>query len=158
MKKFLIALVITVVLLVGWGAWKLSSVVGSAGKRGDAAVEEFHRRLNEAKIGEIHAAAHERFRSATSMEALTAVCERVLSRLGKFQHASRTGMQLGTNNGQNVLALSYDGAFENGKAEEQFQFDYSGDHPVLLHFEIHSPLLQDIPKQTNVEKEAPQPQ
>jgi hypothetical protein len=139
-KKALI--IITVIVAgIGLGVWKLTGALSRGGKLGDAAVAQFHAQWNAGKEDDIVRDSHPRFKESVSLEKFRGLTGHLRSKLGSFQSSERTGISLNTNNGDTTLNMKYAAKFEKGDATESFVFDYNGEQPLLLHFNIESPLL-----------------
>lgn len=144
MKKILIILV-ALLALAGIGVYKLIDSISRGGELGDTAVSEFHRQYNSREIAGIHAAAASDFRKAVPLVKFTPFATMLHQKLGQWKSGSRDRINLNNQNGNKTLELTYNSTFANGTATEDFVFDYNGDKPLLLGYNVKSPALLDLP-------------
>jgi hypothetical protein len=155
MKKVLIILAV-IVALAGFGIYKLVNTVSKAGERGDDAVASFHSEYNANRAGAIHSAAAPAFQKDVAMDEWNGLHAMLHEKLGAWKSGSRTGINVKTNNGHETLEVAYDAKFEKGDATEEFVFDYNGDKPLLLSYEVKSEALK-APRPAPAPAPAPAP-
>lgn len=156
MKKVLI-IIVAVLALAGFGIYKLFNSVGKAGEAGDAAVAVFHDHYNAKRVNDIHSAAAPGFRTAVPAGDFSALVEMLHDKLGERKSGERSGINLNTNNGDTTLTLSYDSKFAKASGTEEFVFDYNGDVPLLLGYNVKSPALIELPETKEADKAAEKP-
>jgi hypothetical protein len=142
MKKLLI-IVAVVLAVAGFGIYKLVGSMSRAGERGDVVVAAFHRDYNAKGIAAIHAAAAPDFRNTVPLEKFSALTSLLHEKLGEWKSGERTGINLKTDNGQETLELTYSSTFSKASGTEEFVFDYNGDMPLLIGYNVKSPALLD---------------
>lgn len=140
MKKLLIIIAV-ILALAGFGIYKLVGAFGRAGERGDAVVSVFHRDYNAKSVPAMHLAATPVFRESVPLEKFTSFIGMLHDKLGEWKSGDRTGLNMKTENGHETLELTYSATFAKGSGTEEFLFDYNGDEPKLIHYNVKSPLL-----------------
>lgn len=140
MKKLLIIVAI-LVALAGFGIYKLVGTVSKAAERGEAAVAAFHKEYNAKGAATIYKGAAPAFHTAVSEEQFNGLITMLHEKLGEWKSGERAGINVNTNNGHETLTLKYDSVFALGKATEEFVFDYNGDQPLLLGYNVEPPQL-----------------
>jgi hypothetical protein len=142
MKKLLI-IVAVVLALAGFGIYKLAGSLGRAGERGDAAVVVFHKDYNANGIQAIYAAAAPAFKTTVPLEKFTSLTSLLQAKLGEWKSGERTGTNLKNDNGHETLEITYSSTFAEAAGTEEFIFDYNGDQPLLIGYNVKSPALLD---------------
>ena len=93
--------------------------------------------LHLGKYADVHAAAHESFRKARSVEDLQAYWTWWTNELGAFYEVvGRRGVSTHSGTKGSFKGLTLELGFMKAKAIGTFRFDTSGDAPILTHFRI----------------------
>jgi hypothetical protein len=142
--KMLLVILLLVAVTAGLGVWKFVGSIKRAGARADAAVAHFHEQWQAGQAGKVMAEASPGFRQAAAAEDFAQFFRVTKEALGDFKHTERTGVNLSSINGNTTLAVTYASEYAKGPATEKFLFDDNGDEPLLLHFDLRSPLLKSV--------------
>ena len=137
MKKLIFLLVLCSLVL---GGVKLYSLFTRGTAMADAAVAEFHARLDAAKDDEIYDTAASALRSSVKKDGFHKFLDQLRADLGAFKSGTRQGVSINSNNGNTALNVTYASTFEKGQAEESFVFDYNAEKPVLIRYDIRKNL------------------
>ena len=158
MKKVII-IIIAVLALVGFGIYKLAGSIGKAGETADAVVGVFHGHYNANRVDSIVSDSAPDFRKSVSPEQFSGLVGLLHEKLGEWKNGERTGTNLQTKNGNTTLEVTYDATFTKGKGTEEFVFDYNGELPLLLGYNVKSPALIEpsVDKSGKAEAEAKEP-
>ena len=140
MKKALVVILV-VLAAAGFGIFKLYTSVSKAGETGDAAVAVFHGDYNAKQSREIYARSAAAFRSSVTEADFSNLAAMLHEKLGERKSGERSGINLKSHNGHTTLELSYDSKFAKASGTEEFVFDYNGDTPLLLGYNVKSPAL-----------------
>ena len=138
-KRTLIVLIILVA--AGLGIWKLVSAFQKGGQLADQALSRFHTLLAAGDIDTIYKESSPRFQQKMPPATWQKRHARVREKLGAFKSGTRDGLSMNNNNGDNTISFTSAATFEKASATEAFSFDYNGDTPLLLDYEVKSPLL-----------------
>ena len=133
MKKLIFLLVLCSLV---YGGMKLYRSFTRGGALADAAVAEFHARLDAAKDDEIYDTAAAAMRSATKRDDFHKFLDQLRTDLGGFKSGTRESINISSNNGNTTISAGHASTFEKGRAEEAFLFDYNADKPVLMRYDI----------------------
>ena len=140
MKKLLIILAV-VGALAAFGIYKLVNSFGEAGEVGDKAMTAFHTEFNAHRIAAIHAGAAPAFRTSVPLADFTTLTDLLHEKLGQWKSGERTGIHMSNNSGNKSLELTCSAKFEKGEGTEEFIYDYNGDQPLLMGYNVKSPAL-----------------
>lgn len=140
MKKLLIILAV-IGVLAGFGIYKLVNTVSKASDRGGEAVTYFHNEYNANRASALHAAAAPAFQKEISLETWNELHAMLHEKLGAWKSGDQTGVNVATDNGHETLKISFSSKFEKGEATEEFVFDYNGEKPLLLGYNVKSSAL-----------------
>src|SRR5262249_47330240 len=107
-------------------------------KRG---VTEFRARVAQKSYGEIYRAATPEFRKAATEEQFVRIMTALERKLGAWQAAAEPVWNVTKGTQGTLVNLTYQSQFAKGAASEQFAWRIEGGRPVLLGYNVNSPLL-----------------
>lgn len=111
--------------------------MGKSKEMTERAVKVFHSQLDSERYSEIYAQADEDFKKASSQEEFEKLVRAVHQKLGTVQAEKETGFLVNVGSATYVT-LTYDTAFVNGKAAEQFVWRLSDARAALYNYTISS--------------------
>ncbi len=121
-------------------------------KAAEAAVERFHRHWNANEFQAVFDDAHMQFRAAETPDRLKTALKNVKQHYGDLKSSSKRSWGFNTDKGITDIKLSYDSSYTHGNAVEEFIYRMSGDHALLLAYDIMSP--EDAAKRDKERKAA----
>ena len=101
-------------------------------------VAEFHKLYNDGKLSELYAAAHPKFKEATTEKQFLEFMGAVLRKLGKVTQTTNVSFNVRTVNLTTTVVLSQNTTFEQGAGSETFTFQMDGEKAVLVGYDINS--------------------
>lgn len=104
----------------------------------DAAVAEFHKKLDRGAFGEIYSGTNEEFKAATKEQDFVSLLEAVHRKLGSIQSSERFTWRINSFNLKTNITLVYKTKFQNGEATETFVWRAEKDGVKLLGYNISS--------------------
>lgn len=110
-------------------------------KKSDAAVFQFHSRLNAEAFDQIYADSDDVFKTATPQQKFVALLSAVHRKLGSVKSANRTGFFVNFGTSGTTARVNYTTQFERDTASEEFIFRGSGDNLRLSGYHISSDAL-----------------
>jgi hypothetical protein len=117
----------------------LASCGGTAeAKRG---VAEFRARVAEKAYAEIYRAATTEFQKAATEEQFVRLMTALDRKLGAWQSAGEPAWNVTKGTGGHFVNLTYQSQFAKGAATEQFSWRINTGRPVLVGYNVSSPLL-----------------
>ena len=112
--------------------------MGESKETAERAVDVFHLRLDSEHYSEIYAQADEDFKKASSQEELEKLVRAVHQKLGKVLAANQVGYLVNVNSNGTYVTLTYDTAFVEGKAMEQFVWRLRDHRAALYNYTVNS--------------------
>jgi hypothetical protein len=112
--------------------------MGKSKETAERAVEVFHSQLDSERYSEIYAQADEDFKKSSSQEELEKLTSAVHQKLGKVQAANQSAWLVNVSSDGAFATLTYDTAFVNGKATEQFVWHVRDGRAALFNYNINS--------------------
>jgi hypothetical protein len=111
-------------------------------QKAEQAVAGFHSQLDSEQYETIYAATGDEFRKVTSETDLTNLLQAVHRKLGKVRGSQRENVRVNFDAGRGeVVSLQYKTDFEGGPGTESFAWQFSGDRPLLLSYNVNSNAL-----------------
>jgi hypothetical protein len=107
----------------------------------ESAVTQIHSQYNAGQFHEIYTQADEQFRKATNEKDFLALFEALHRKLGTVQKSEQATWNVSATTSGTLVTLTYNVEFSEGKGNEQFVFRVSDDKPLLLNYNVNSPLL-----------------
>jgi len=107
-------------------------------KKAEAAVEHFHRQLNDAAFDAIYDQSDDAMKAQATQEKLVKLLSAVHRKLGNFQSANSTGWKVFTGTEGTTVTLGYNTTYEHGQANETFIFHLTGGKALLEGYNINS--------------------
>lgn len=105
----------------------------------DAAVANFHAKLNNGQFAAIAAAAGPEIKNgSTDFPAFIAA---IHTKLGTFRSTARQGFNDNINNGDHTFTASYASVYSSGPASENFVYRLNSGKPVLIGYHVESAAL-----------------
>jgi hypothetical protein len=104
-------------------------------------VADFRARVSQRSFSEIYHASAPEFRQAATEEQFVRFMTALDRKLGAWQSAGDPGWNVMRTIGGHSVRLSYESRFANGAAAEHFTWRVEGGRPVLLGYQVNSPLL-----------------
>jgi len=104
-------------------------------------VAEFRARAANQSFNEIYQASGPEFRQAATEEQFARFMTALERKLGAWQSAADPGWHVNRGSGGHSVRLTYDSRFTKGAAGEQFAWRLDGGRPVLVGYQVNSPLL-----------------
>lgn len=132
--KASILVIVGAILAVGCG-------FADGQRKGQDAVETFHRQLNAARYSDIYASATPAFRSSGPETDVAAYLGGVHRKLGAFKTATLGSTMVNASTSGTFIRQTYESEFEQGAAVEEFTFLLSGDQAALHAYNINSRAL-----------------
>jgi hypothetical protein len=134
------SLAVTAVLLI-WFAWQCGSALYQGRALANAAVNEFHQRLNDAKFDEICDKADAGFTKAGQREDMVKLLAAVHSKLGNAGAENLASLRVNATPSETLLIAEYNTQFERGSAVETFTWVKSTGALRLRGYNINSNAL-----------------
>lgn len=107
-------------------------------KAAEQSVADFHKLYNDAKLVEIYAAGHSKFKGVTTEKEFLDFIGAVQRKLGKVTHSANAGLNIRTFNLTTTVVLTQNTTFEQGTGTEVFTFQMEGDKAILVGYNINS--------------------
>jgi hypothetical protein len=126
-----------VALLLVFLMWRCGSALVQGRKLADAAVKQFHERLNAGNFEEIYRDADEGFRGQNHDNSIK-LLEAVHNKLGLAGTATQDNLRVDTNTLGTFLTAQYSTVFAAGAATEMFTWKKSGEILKLYRYDIQS--------------------
>jgi hypothetical protein len=104
----------------------------------EAAVNDFHQKLDGGDFEAIYNNADAGLKSASSEKDFLALLAAVHKKLGNVQNSSETNFSMNSVNLSTQIVLVYNTKFGGGDATETFTWHVSGGKPLLLGYNINS--------------------
>jgi hypothetical protein len=104
-------------------------------------VAEFRVRVASRSFAEIYRASAPEFRQAATEEQFVRFMTALDRKLGPWQSAGDPGWNVMRTTAGHSVRLSYDSRFTRGAAAEHFAWRIEGGRPVLVGYQVSSPLL-----------------
>ena len=123
----------------------------------EAAVERFHQMVAAGQFEEIYAQATPEFQRAGPRENAIALFREVRDRLGPVRQTSQQGWEVNMVDGGNVVTLTYETQFTQGRGTERFIFRVNGGSAQLLGYNINAPDAPAAPAPAPAEANAAEP-
>ena len=82
------------------------------------------------------------------MDQFTSLTSMLHEKLGEWKSGDRSGINLHSDNGDTRLELTYTSKFAKAEGTEEFVFDYNGDAPLLIGYNVKSPALIEKPAES----------
>jgi hypothetical protein len=136
-KRLLWSLLITAVILLLL-LWRLGIASHPIASASDAAVEEFHQKLNNEQYHEIYSQADRVFRDSANEEQYTEFLRGIRVYLGKTETSRRQSVRIYRNREGSFALLTYQTKFEHGTRTESFTWKLDGERLVLAGYNINS--------------------
>lgn len=105
----------------------------------DAAVVDFHAKLNAGKFAAITAAAGPEIKTGGTN--FTGLVEAIHNKLGTFKSTTRQGFSDNLNNGDHLFTATYASIYSSGPATENFVYRLNSGTPVLIDYHVESAAL-----------------
>lgn len=105
----------------------------------DAAVADFHAKLNNGQFAAIADASGPEIKNGTTN--FTAFIEAIHGKLGTFKSTARSGFNDNINNGDHTFTTSYASVYSTGSATENFVYRLNSGKPVLIGYHVQSAAL-----------------
>ena len=105
----------------------------------DAAVADFHAKLNNGQFAAIAAAAGPEMKNGGID--FPVLVEKIHAKLGTFRSTARQGFNDNINNGDHTFTASYASVYSTGPATENFVYRLNGGKPVLIGYHVESAAL-----------------
>jgi hypothetical protein len=112
--------------------------MGESRKTAERAVDVFHSQLDSERYSEMYAQADEDFKKAGSQEELEKLVRAVHQKLGKVRTANQVGYLVNVSTNGTFVTLTYDTAFADGKATEQFVWRLRDGRAALYNYNVNS--------------------
>ncbi len=104
-------------------------------------VVEFRARVSQRSYSEIYQASAPEFRQAATEEQFVRFMTALDRKLGPWQSAGDPGWNVMRAIGGHSVRLNYESRFANGAAAEHFAWRIESGRPILLGYQVNSPLL-----------------
>ncbi len=108
----------------------------------ETAVDRFHQLFNEASYSVIYNEADPAFHRSTAVPDFKRLMQAVERDLGAFRQARRTGFRSDAGADGQLVTLTYESEFAEGRATEEFVFVTRDGEARLVSYDISSPLLK----------------
>lgn len=105
----------------------------------DAAVADFHAKMNNGQFAAIAAAAGPEIKNGGTE--FGDFVGKIHAKLGAFKSTTRQGFNDNVNNGDHTFTASYASVYATGPAAENFVFRLNGAKPVLIGYHVESAAL-----------------
>ena len=105
----------------------------------DAAVADFHAKLNNGQFAAIAAAAGPEMKNGGVD--FPVFVEKIHAKLGTFRSTARQGFNDNINNGDHTFTASYASVYSSGPASENFVYRLNSGKPVLIGYHVESAAL-----------------
>jgi hypothetical protein len=115
--------------------------MGKSKEIAERAVDGFHSQLDSERYSEIYAQADEEFKKSTSQEELEKLARAVHQKLGRVQAANQSAWLVNVSSDGAFVTLTYNTAFVDGKATEQFVWHVRDGRAALFNYNINSAAL-----------------
>ena len=109
--------------------------------RSEQAIARFHEQLNSNQFDEIYKNASPEWKGASSQADSQKLFAAVRKKLGPFQSGKQVGWRANYGTGGSTVVVQYDSKYEKGAATEIFTYRPSDPTPVLIGYNINSPVL-----------------
>ena len=110
-------------------------------KSTDAAITDFHQKLNAMDFAGIYAASSAEMKGAETPARMVAIFAVVHRKLGNFQSGKDVGWNDNVNTSGHFLAVNYSAQYERGAATESFVYRIDGAQARLAGYHINSDAL-----------------
>ena len=125
--------------------WRCGSAMVTGMRQSDAAVQQFHQRLNRQEYEQILAAADPAFVSGQRQEEVARFLQAVRSKLGEVKSESRAYLWVNATPNGTLITGQYQTEFASGPASETFTWKRQGETLMLVGYNIRSNSLLDLP-------------
>ena len=107
----------------------------------EQAIARFHEQLNSGQFDEIYRNASSEWKGASSQADSQKLFAAVRKKLGSFQSGKQVGWRANYGTGGSTVVVQYASKYEKGAATETFTYRPSDPAPVLIGYNINSPVL-----------------
>lgn len=104
----------------------------------EAAVPDFHQALDSGQFDQLYEDGADELKQAVQRQDFVALLDAVHRKLGDVSSSTKSGWNVNYHTSGTFVTLTYDTAFSQGKATEQFVFKLSDSKALLVGYHINS--------------------